>query len=129
MSEIKPFQVVIMVAFGLIALVGLFLFANFKGFNSGVVPVGSVTIWGTLPERPLQDTIVNLRNAHGELAKVNYYEKSVETFDAELSDAIASGRGPDLIIITQEQLIAEEDKINLITSSVTSERTLRAWAQ
>ena len=125
MSELKPFQVIVMVAFGLIALVGLFLFANFKGFSNGTAPVGAVTIWGTLPERPLQDAIVTLRNTHGELAKVTYYEKSIETFDAELSDAIASGRGPDMIVITQEQLITEQDKINLITSPATSERTYR----
>lgn len=114
-----------MVVFGLVALVGLFLFANFRGFDTGKITVGAVTIWGTLPERSLQDALMNLRNTRGELAKVVYYEKPVESFDAELSDAIASGRGPDLIIITQEQLIVEQDKINLITNSATSERTFR----
>lgn len=123
--DIKPFQVILMVVFGLTALVGLFLFANFQGFNSGVVPVGSVTIWGTLPGKPLQDALANLKQTHGELAKVTYTEKSLDTFDAELSDAIASGRGPDLIIISQEQLVAEQPKIRLITSSATSERAFR----
>ncbi|MBP7741357.1 MAG: carbohydrate ABC transporter substrate-binding protein [Candidatus Pacebacteria bacterium] len=123
--DIKPFQVIIMVVFGLTALVGLFLFANFQGFNSGVVPVGSVTIWGTLPGKPIQDALANLKQSHGELAKVTYTEKSLDTFDAELSDAIASGRGPDLIIISQEQLVAEQPKIKLITSSATSERAFR----
>ncbi len=125
MAELKPFQVIVMAVFGVVALVGLFLFANFKGFNSGVVPVGPVTIWGTLPERAMQNQITTLRDSHAELAKVNYYEKSLETFDAELSDAIASGRGPDLILISQEQLAGEEDKIVLITSAATSERTFR----
>ena len=123
--DIKPFQVILMVVFGLTALLGLFLFANFQGFNSGVVPVGPVTIWGTLPGRPIQDALANLKQSHGELAKVTYIEKSLETFDAELSEAIASGRGPDLIIISQEQLVSEQNKIKLITSSATSERAFR----
>lgn len=125
MSELKPFQVIIMVAFGVIALVGLFLFANFKGFNSGVVPIGTVTIWGTLPEKPITDTLTTLKQTHAELAKVSYYEKSLDTFDSELSDAIASGKGPDLIIITQEQLVAEQSKIQLLSSAASSERVFR----
>lgn len=125
MQDLKPFQIVIMVVFGLVALVGLFLFATFKGFNSGVAPVGSVTIWGTLPERSMQDTIVNLRNTHGELQQVTYYEHAEDRFDRELADAIAAGRGPDLIIITQEQLAAEQDKIQLLENAATSARTFR----
>ncbi len=114
-----------MVAFGLIALVSLFLFANFKGFSSGVTPVGRVTIWGTLPERSVQDTIMNLRNAHGELEATTYYEYPVDTFDRDLSDAIAAGRGPDMILISQEQLAGVEDKIQLLENSATSARTFR----
>lgn len=125
MQDLKPFQIVIMVIFGLIALVGLFLFATFKGFNSGVAPVGTVEIWGTLPERAVQDTIMNVRNAHGELEAVTYYEYAEQSFDRELSDAIAAGRGPDMIIISQEQLSAEEDKIQLLENSATSVRTFR----
>ncbi len=123
--EFKPFQVILMAVFGLTALVGIFLFANFKGFNSGVIPVGTVTIWGTLPERPLQDALANLKQTHGELAKVTYTEVPLDTFDVELSNAIAAGRGPDLIIISQEQLASEQDKIQLITNSATSERAFR----
>jgi ABC-type glycerol-3-phosphate transport system substrate-binding protein len=125
MKDLKPFQIVLMVVFGLIALVGLFLFANFKGFKSGVTPVGKVTIWGTLPERGLQDTIMNLRNANGELTATTYYEYPLESFDRELADAIAAGRGPDMIIISQEQLAGAEDKIQLIENQTTSARTFR----
>jgi multiple sugar transport system substrate-binding protein len=125
MQELKPFQIIIMAAFGLIALVGLFLFANFKGFNSGVTPVGKVTIWGTLPERSMQDTIMSLRNANGELESTVYYEYPLETFDRDLADAIAAGRGPDMILISQEQLAGVEDKIQLLENQTTSTRTFR----
>jgi ABC-type glycerol-3-phosphate transport system substrate-binding protein len=125
MKDLKPFQIIIMVVFGVVALAGLFLFANFKGFNSGVAPVGKVTIWGTLPERSVQDTIMNLRNARGELEATTYYEYPADTFDRDLADAIAAGRGPDMILISQEQLAGLEDKIQLIENSATSARTFR----
>lgn len=123
--ELKPFQIIIMVAFGLIALVGLFLFANFKGFSSGIKPLGPVAIWGTLPAAPMSDTLSSLKQKHNELSGVTYVEMPEATFDTDLANAIAAGRGPDLIIITQEQLASEQDKISLIVDKQTTTRTFR----
>ena len=123
--QMKPFQIILMAVFGITALVGLFLFANFQGFTGGVKPVGPVTVWGTLPARTMQEALATLKQTHGELAKVSYEEKQLSTFDEQLSDAIASGNGPDLILISQEQLAAEQNKIQLISNSATSERTFR----
>lgn len=114
-----------MAVFGITAVIGIVLFANFQGFNSGVVPVGNVVIWGTLPQAPLQGAISTLKQTRGDLAKVSYVEQPIETFEIELADAIASGRGPDLIIISQEQLVEESDKIDIIPFSSISERTFR----
>lgn len=125
MQELKPFQVIIMAVFGVVALIGLFMFATFKGFNSGVTPAGPVIVWGTLPEREMQDTIISLRPTHGELQEVSYYEYPTDTFERDLADAIASGEGPDMVIITQEQLIGMEDKIQLIENQSTSVRVFR----
>lgn len=123
--ELKPFQIILMAVFGITALVGVFLFANFQGFNSGVVPVGPVTIWGTLPDRAIQDALGTLKQTHGELAKVSYVSKPSETFEVDLANAIAEGTGPDLIIISQEQLADSIDKLNPIPYSTISERTFR----
>ena len=123
--EMKPFQIILMAVFGITALVGLFLFANFQGFTGGVKPVGPVVIWGMLPARPMQDALATLKQTHGELAKVTYEEKPLATFDVLLSDAIASGNGPDMILVSQELLMAEQNKIQLVTSAATSERTFR----
>jgi len=123
--ELKPFQVIVMVVFGLIALVGLFLFANFKGFSSGVKPLGPVAIWGTLPSAPMSDTLGLLKQKHKELSNVTYVEMPEATFDTDLANAIAAGRGPDLIVITQEQLATEQDKISLIVNPQTTERAFR----
>lgn len=123
--EMKPFQIILMAVFGITALAGIFLFANFQGFNSGVVPLGPVTIWGTLPQKTMTDALNNLKASHGELSKVTYVERPMDTFATDLSDAIASGRGPDLILISQEQLASQQDKINLIPDSSISKKTFR----
>lgn len=125
MGNLKPFQVIVMGIFGFIALAGLFLFANFQGFSSGTAQVGTVAIWGTLPADGMKSALSSFAEGHQEYAKVSYTERPQETFDADLAEAIASGRGPDLIIISQEDLLAAKSKLSLIPSSTLSERDFR----
>ena len=125
MTNLKPFQVIIMGIFGFIALAGLVLFANFQGFSSGAAKVGTVSIWGTLPANEFNYAMSSFRDTHQEYASVSYTERPQETFDADLAEAIASGRGPDLVIISQEDLLAAEAKLALIPSSTISERDFR----
>lgn len=125
MTNLKPFQVIIMGIFGFIALAGLFLFANFQGFSSGAAQVGTVSIWGTLPAENMNTALNAFRETHQEYARVTYTERPQQTFDADLAEAIATGRGPDLIIISQEDLLAAEAKLSPIPSSSISERDFR----
>lgn len=125
MTNLKPFQVIIMGIFGFIALLGLFLFANFQGFSSGVAKVGTVSIWGTLPAETMNSALMAFKEGHQEYGNVSYTERPQETFDADVAEAIASGRGPDLLILTQEDLLAAQAKLSPIPSSTISERDFR----
>ncbi|HEV7121735.1 MAG TPA: hypothetical protein VGN56_02840, partial [Candidatus Paceibacterota bacterium] len=118
----RPFQIVVFGAFILFALIGLFLFANFSGFGTTAAKIGTVTIWGVLPESSVDAGLETLKAAHKEYANVSYVQKSADTFDAALADAIASGTGPDMILISQEQLLAERSKLSVIPFSVISQR-------
>lgn len=125
MTTLKPFQVIIMAIFGFVALAGIFLFANFQGFSSGVAKVGKVEIWGTLPQDKMSTALNAFTQNRQEYANVSYRELPEETFDRDLAEAIASGKGPDLVIISQEDLVAAEAKLALIPSSNISERDFR----
>ena len=119
----RPFQVIFMVGFGFLALIGIFLFANYSGFKGGSRIVGSVTIWGTVSQDGMQSTLRELVERQKEYGSVRYVAKNAATFDTELAEAIASGSGPDLLIISQEQLLTHTNKITLIPYSSISERT------
>lgn len=125
MANIKPFQMVIMGIFGAIALLGLFLFANFEGFTGGVKPLGTVTIWGTLPAESLTGALATIRQTHPEYGGITYVARPEASFNTDLAEAIASGQGPDLLIISQEDLLSTQNKITVIPSSSISERTFR----
>lgn len=119
----RPFQIIVFGAFILFALIGLFLFANFSGFGNTAAKIGTVTIWGVLPQASVDASLNSLKSAHKEYANVTYAQKSADTFDAVLADAISSGTGPDMILISQEQLLAEKNKLSVIPFSVISQRT------
>jgi ABC-type glycerol-3-phosphate transport system substrate-binding protein len=118
----RPFQIVVFGVFVALAIAGLLLFSIYQGGNSAA-KVGTVTIWGVLPSATVGTQLDALKAAHKEYANVNYVEKSAASFDAVLADALASGTGPDLILISQEQLLTEKNKISVIPFSVISERT------
>lgn len=125
LGEMRPFQIILLSSFGLLAVIGLFLFANFQGFSGKEKDVGAVVIWGTLPQKAMTDTLTEVRAANRAYSKVSYVERDPNTFDSDLANAIASGSGPDLIIITQEQLITEQSRLTPIPFSSISERTFR----
>lgn len=125
MGNLRPFQVIVMGIFGLVALIGLVVFANFQGFSSNAPQVGSVTIWGTLPAKQFNDALTAYKQGRPELAQVNYVERPEETFDADVAEAIATGKGPDLLVLSQEDLASAEAKLTYFPSSIISERDYR----
>jgi len=119
-GSMKPFQLVLLAIFGFLAMLGLVLFANFGGFGSSSSNVGAVTIWGTLPQSSM-DTVLNaVRAGNQDYAGVSYVQKNESTFDADLAEALASGTGPDLILISQEELLTEQNKLSVVPFSTIS---------
>lgn len=121
-TKVRPIQIVVTAVFAVLALVGLYFFATFSGFTGGREPVGSVVIWGTLPGRAVEQALNTLQASDRRFASVSYREQPAATFDDDLADAIASGRGPDLILISQEQLLVEEPRLEVLPFSSISER-------
>ncbi len=111
-----------MLIFGLFALIGLVFFANSKGLSNSASKVGSVVIWGTLPSEAMTKEVQALNTADKSYTKVTYVQQQPASFDSALANAIASGVGPDLIIINQEQILSESSKLNVIPFSSISQR-------
>lgn len=118
----RPFQIIFLAGFGVLAFVGLFMFSMYQGNKPGSV-VGSVTVWGTLPGDAMGNGVRDLVTRKKEFGNVRYVAKSAATFDTDLAEAIASGQGPDLILISQEQLLAHTNKLDVIPYETISERT------
>lgn len=123
----RPFQIALLAGFGLIALVSLVLLASYQGVGiTSQNPYGEkVTIWGTFDQVAFDTVINTIIQSDRDFEVVRYVEKDARTFESELVNAIAEGRGPDAIILSHEDLVTLRPKLQPISYDVVSERNLR----
>ncbi len=116
-----PFQIVIIGIFVAFIVAGVFVFAVFGGLTGGG-DIGAVTIWGTIDSRVMEDRLGEMTTADRTYEQVRYEEKRPETYKAELLEALAAGRAPDLIFLPQDEIVSFADKVTPIPYESLSER-------
>lgn len=108
--KMSSFQIVLLSIFGAFAIAGILIFAFLVGTNSGS-SIGAVTVWGTIDDIAMQTIIRQLSEEDSRLRQVTYVRKSAETFEQELTNALASGTGPDLFLLRSDHSIIDAPKI------------------
>jgi multiple sugar transport system substrate-binding protein len=111
-----------MAAFVILAIVGIVVFASFTGSGNNS-SVGTVVIWGTLPEKQVDSVLQKLIVGNQALKAISYVAKQPDSFQSELVDALASGTGPDLVLISQESLVVLANKLMPVPYSSFSQRS------
>lgn len=109
----SSFQIAILAIFGAFAVAGILIFAFLVGSNSGST-IGAVTVWGTFDEVAVQTIIRQLSESDSRLRQVTYVAKNPETFSQELTNALASGTGPDLYLLSNSDTVVDAPKISPI---------------
>ncbi|MBU0749936.1 ABC transporter substrate-binding protein [Patescibacteria group bacterium] len=121
----KPFQIIVIAVFAVLGLVGLYLFATFNGMVGGKTPIGAVEIWGTVSADPVNDALGELKSFDKRYGDITYVQKSEATFGIDLAEAIAAGEGPDMLLISQEEILSQRNKLDVIPFESIDERTYR----
>ena len=103
MKSTSFFQAGVIAAFIILAVVGLFTFATYTG-SGGSASFGTVVIWGTFPATRIQQSISAFAQLDERFKSVSYVEKRSESFTDEYVNAVAAGRGPDILIISHEDI-------------------------
>lgn len=120
----KPFHAVVLVTFVALALISIFVFASFSGRNQN--SVGTVVIWGTLPRDHIEAVLTALSQGGGHAyERVSYREFPESGFIDSLVQAIAAGKGPDLVIFPASEILANGDKIAPISYSTVTRRSFQ----
>jgi ABC-type glycerol-3-phosphate transport system substrate-binding protein len=103
-------------------LLGIGIFAFFST-GSGNKSGPRLVIWGSLDARMMDTLVSQMKSKHGVEFNFDYIQKDQTTFDQSLVEALAVGNGPDLILLPQDEIIRNQDKLFVIPLSSLSKRT------
>jgi ABC-type glycerol-3-phosphate transport system substrate-binding protein len=106
------FQLIIIIVFVIAAVVGVLVFSGAIpiGTNNSTGSQGSVVLWGTVSSSDLSKPLIDFNNANPSFV-VKYVQKSPETFDQDLLEALAAGEGPDLFFLPDNLAFHYANKI------------------
>lgn len=78
--------------------------------NSQDGPQGDVVVWGTFSESRV-NSIIQSVNPQMKTVRVSYVEVDENDFNSKLLEALASGKGPDLILAPYQNILAQSSRI------------------
>src|SRR3989344_4239672 len=115
----SKFQIVLLAFFAVAIVAGALVFSLYRGSGEGDV---IMTVWGDISSRDFNLWLNSSGLDQDKKFSIDYGEKSAETIDAEFTEALARGAGPDLIILTQDQLWKNKPKLVVIPYASVSKR-------
>ncbi len=108
----SKFQLILLVVFGAFVIIAVLIFSGAIkiGKNTASTAGTPVVLWGSISKStmtPLVDKI----NENNTAFKLSYQYVNQNEFDRELIEALASGKGPDLIFLPNDLVIRYSDKV------------------
>ncbi|MEN9613748.1 MAG: hypothetical protein RLZZ347_55 [Candidatus Parcubacteria bacterium] len=116
------FQIILLTLCVVFIVAGVTVFSLTKDATKSAR--GTTVLWGTIPDTQMQVILSQARVTDG-LLDVTYVQKKPETFDQEFIEALASGKGPDGIILSQDSIVKYADKIIPIPFTTLPERDFK----
>jgi len=113
MMNLRPFQIILLASFALMAFVAIVYLGGYKTSPSAqdITYGDEVVIWGTLSADVFDTVFRNISQEDKAFAVVRYYAVDEKNFDDELINAIAEGRSPDMVILTADNLVKHRAKL------------------
>lgn len=116
MKNNSTLQNIILAIFGAGIVIGILFFSgkiNIGGGTSETGPTGNVTIWGTVPRQTMK-VMTDYWKSQNKGLSLEYVEKTTESLQDDLVNALASGKGPDVFIVPPGQVFQNMDRITVI---------------
>jgi len=122
------FQTILLSIFGAAAIFAVLVFSGTIniGTQDKSVVKGSIVIWGTFDNQETVEVFNKIANSvGGQDLTVSYIKKNKNTYQSDLVDAFARGKGPDLFVISPDMVMENNDFIYKIPYTSISEKTFK----
>lgn len=119
----STFRLTILIIFGAFILVGVTAFALFQAGPSRSV---TLSVWGSLPDDAI-DTWIEQAELGSEDLKIDISYRQVESgiFYNEFIEALASNRGPDILLLDNQSILRFRSKLARLPFDFYNERVYR----
>ena len=117
------FKIAVIAIFSVSLVVGIVLFAMYKA-GAGQTTY-NLTVWGVMPSAQF-DTLYKASSvSKNKLITVSYVQKSAASFDNDFVQALADGVGPDAVIVRDDSLYKNRNRLFTIPYSSLPQRTYK----
>lgn len=116
--KLRPFELTLVIGFGVLGIAAITMLAMFSPSGEDTTDplyVGSVQIWGTIPSEPITRQLWALAEGNELYSGVSYRYIDPVEFNQTITEALADGVGPDLILTSHEQLVEQRRRIQPIS--------------
>jgi ABC-type glycerol-3-phosphate transport system substrate-binding protein len=117
------FKIAILTIFSISIVAGVIVFAVSKSQNA--IGSSKIIVWGTIPEEVFSGTYSKSSLSTNREVEVNYVKKSQADFDVDFVEALSEGRGPDVVILRDDLIYKNKNKLFVIPYKVYSERVFK----
>lgn len=110
MKKISILNAIIFGLAGISIIAAVILFASYRsgGDSRNSSPV---VVWGTIDGNVVSDIKTNLISEDDSYENLQYIQKNSDSFDDDLLRALAEGTGPDLVILNEKQIMANQNRM------------------
>lgn len=119
----STFKIILLTVFGFGALVGVIVFATYRGDTSQAT--GPVVMWGFIPKATMTAYVKSLGFENNKQFDFIYEEKNIDTFESDFVKALADGNSPDIIMLRQDMLASQKNRLILIPFTSYKERDFK----
>src|SRR3989344_9368796 len=114
----SKFQVILLAVFGFFIVMAVLAFALYRGGSSSEA---LVTVWGDISSADFNVLLNNTAAIRDKKILIRYVEKPLDSLDQDFTEALAQGKGPDLLITTQDKFWKQKAKLLAIPYESISE--------
>lgn len=108
----KNFQLITIIVFIALAVFGILVFSGAIPIGKNKEPgnLGTIVLWGTVKSSAMAPILEKFNNVNTAFI-VQYAQKEAESFDQDLLEALASGKGPDMFLLPDDLAFHYYNKI------------------
>jgi len=122
-TGMSTFKIVVTAIFAVSFVFGVIIFALSKGDSSG--QSANLIVWGTVPVDIFDSAYKNSSLKSNKLIKIAYVKKDSSTFDNEFVNALAEGAGPDIVILRDDYIYKNRNKLFVLPYKNYSQRSFK----